>query len=83
LSRHQYTVLLIPEPEVGSYSVEVPALPGCVTRGDSVEEALGMAQNAIGMWIRDRAADGEVIPAEREAPRLATVEVEMPALVGA
>jgi hypothetical protein len=35
-----------------------------------------MVQNAIGMWIRDMAADGEPIPVEREAPRLATVKVE-------
>jgi antitoxin HicB len=76
MTRYSYTVVLIPDTEMGGYVVEVPALPGCVTQGDSVEEALTMAQNAISMWIRDMAADGEPIPIEREASRLATVEVE-------
>ena len=34
-----YTVVLIPN-ELGGYSVEVPALPGCFTHGASVEQAL-------------------------------------------
>jgi predicted RNase H-like HicB family nuclease len=76
MTRYSYTVVLIPDTEAGGYVVEVPALPGCVTQGETVEEALAMAQNAISMWIRDMAADGETIPVEREASRIATVEVE-------
>jgi antitoxin HicB len=76
MTQYRYTVILVPDAEAGGYVVEVPALLGCVTQGETVEEALAMAQNAIGMWIRDMAADGEPIPVEREAPRLATVKVE-------
>ena len=36
-----------PEPE-GGYTVTVPSLPGCVTYGKTFEEALDMAQDAIG-----------------------------------
>jgi antitoxin HicB len=76
MTRYRYTVILAADAEAGEYVVEVPALPGCGTQGETVEEALAMAQNAISMWIRDMAADGESIPVEHEASRLATVEVE-------
>lgn len=49
MTRFTYTVVLIPE--AGSYVVHVPALPGCVTYGDSVEHALAMAEDAIGLWL--------------------------------
>ena len=76
MTRYTYSVILIPDTESGGYVVEVPALPGCVTQGETLEEALAMAENAISMWIRDMAADGEAIPIEREVPRLVTVGVE-------
>ncbi len=41
----RYTVLLYPDE--GVYSVVVPALPGCVTWGHTVDEALTMARDAI------------------------------------
>jgi antitoxin HicB len=77
MSLHRYTVILEPDAEAGGYVVEVPALPGCVTQGETVEEALKMTQNAISMWIRDLAADGEMIPIEYEPSRLATIEIDL------
>jgi predicted RNase H-like HicB family nuclease len=38
------TVILIPDQEVGGYTVEVPSLPRCITEGDTVEEALANAR---------------------------------------
>ena len=69
-------------PEAGSYAVSVPALPGCVTVGTTVEEALAMVNDAIALWITDLAEAGEAIPLEREPPRTAivTVSVAAPAL---
>jgi antitoxin HicB len=76
VTRYRYTVVLVPDTEAGGYVVEVPVLPGCVTQGETVDEVLAMAQNAISMWIRDLAPDEEAIPVECEASRLATVEIE-------
>ena len=45
MQRSTYTVILIPEVE--DYVVHVPALPGAVTQGGSVEEALAMAEDVI------------------------------------
>lgn len=41
-----YTVILEPADE-GGYIVFVPALPGCFTQGETIEEALEMARDAI------------------------------------
>jgi hypothetical protein len=41
-----YRVLLRKEDD-GTYTVIVPSLPGCLTFGRTVEEALGMAKEAI------------------------------------
>jgi HicB_like antitoxin of bacterial toxin-antitoxin system len=35
-----YTLVLDPDEEDGGYTVTVPALPGCITQGDSLGEAL-------------------------------------------
>jgi predicted RNase H-like HicB family nuclease len=58
-----YTVLLVPADE-GGYTVSVPALPGCITEGDSMEEALAMAREAIESYLYVLAEDGDPIPAE-------------------
>jgi len=44
---YRYTVILEKDSEEGGYTVSVPALPGCVTEGDTIEEALAMAKEAI------------------------------------
>jgi len=41
-----YTVILRSEPE-GGYTVLVPSLPGCVTYGETIDEALRMAEEAM------------------------------------
>ena len=43
---YTYTVLFEPAEE-GGYVVTVPALPGCVTQGETLEEAREMATDAI------------------------------------
>ncbi len=42
-----YTVELQPDLEDGGYVVDCPALPGCMSQGDTREEALGMIRDAI------------------------------------
>lgn len=70
-----YTVLLIPDTEEGGFTVRVPALPGCITEGDSLEESLENAKDAIRLYLEDLVASGEGIPVESAPPQLAAVEV--------
>jgi len=55
-------VILIPDPEIGGYVVEVPSLPGCFTQGDTVDEALANAREAIDLHIESMRAHGEEVP---------------------
>ena len=43
-------VLLRPE-EVGGFSVSIPALPGCHSQGESLEEALANIREAAELWL--------------------------------
>lgn len=58
-----YKILLRKEPE-GGYTAIVPSLPGCVTYGDTIEEAIEMAKEAIELYIESLKAHGEEIPTE-------------------
>jgi antitoxin HicB len=68
--------------EKGGFSVTVPALPGCVTWGESFDHAVSMAKEAIEMWIEDLSERGEPIPDEHRAARPVKlgVQVRRPAL---
>lgn len=48
----------------GSYTVIVPSLPGCVTYGDTIEEAIKMAKEAIELYLESLKEHGEEIPTE-------------------
>ena len=47
-----YEVVLEPAEE-GGFCVYVPALPGCISQGDTEEEALENIKDAIDMWLQD------------------------------
>ena len=55
-----YRILLKPEPE-GGYTVLVPALPGCITYGETIEEARAMATEAITLYVEELQARNEEI----------------------
>ncbi|RLG13069.1 MAG: type II toxin-antitoxin system HicB family antitoxin [Candidatus Nanohalarchaeota archaeon] len=60
-----YRILLRKEPE-GGYTVIVPSLPGCVTYGKTIEEAIEMTKEAIELYIESLKEHGEDIPTEEE-----------------
>ena len=46
----------------GGYVVEFPDLPGCVTEGKNLEQAIEMGIDAASGWILGELEDGEKIP---------------------
>ncbi len=66
-------VVLIPDLEDGGYTVEVPSLPGCISEGDTIEEALENVKDAIQGYIESLEADG--LPVPEDEPRLILAEV--------
>jgi len=75
MNEHSYTILLHPDEEQGGYTVTVPALPGCITEGDTIEEAIAMAKEAIQLYIESLIADGEPVPEEHEHPQALVINV--------
>jgi len=59
----KYKTLLREEPE-GGYTVIVPSLPGCITFGKDIDEALLMAREAIEGHIECLKDKGEEIPTD-------------------
>ena len=58
----KYVYPTIFTPDEGGYRVRVPDLPGLVSFGDSLADALSMARDAIEMWLWDAENNGERIP---------------------
>ena len=73
--QYTYTIILDPDPEEGVYAVTVPALPGCFTQGETIEEAIEMAKDAIALHIEGLIAHGLPVPEEKEHPRVMVVTV--------
>lgn len=69
----RFTVLLEPDREAGGFVVKVPALPGCVTQGETVDEALANAREAIELVLKDMAERGETVSDDQ----VIVVEVEV------
>jgi len=63
MPERRYKILLREEPE-GGYTVTVPVLPGCVTYGKTLDEAIRMAREAIELFIEVLAENDEDIPTE-------------------
>jgi predicted RNase H-like HicB family nuclease len=69
-----YTIVVEPD-EDGGFFVVVAALPGCFTRGRTVEECRERAVEAIEVHIAGLRADGEPVPEEVGIPQLLAVTV--------
>lgn len=61
MSQRTYRVLPTPGPE-GGFTVTAPALPGCITYGDTKEHALEMAKEAIELYVETLEAEGDPVP---------------------
>ena len=66
--------MIIHKAEEGGYWAEVPALPGCFSQGETVEEALKNGREAIEAHLQALREEGQEIPGEGEV-LLARVEV--------
>lgn len=71
----QYTIVLEPDTVEGGYTVTVPALPGCITQGESVEQCIERAREAIEGYIESLEADEQSIPEDTERPQMITIQV--------
>ena len=58
-----YPAVFYPCDNKEGYTVEVPDLPGCVSEGDSLADAIVMGTDAASGWVLDELEDGKSVPA--------------------
>ncbi|MCI0459433.1 MAG: type II toxin-antitoxin system HicB family antitoxin [Gemmataceae bacterium] len=61
------TAVVHPEPDAGGYSAEVPALPGCYTQGETLEEVQANLREAAEAWLASAHDHAARPPAEGTA----------------
>lgn len=69
----KFTVILEPEAD-GGYSVVCPTVPGCVSQGESLEEALANIREAILLCLEVRRDEG--MPTPKETPEIVAEEIK-------
>jgi predicted RNase H-like HicB family nuclease len=57
----QFDVVFEPQDE-GDYTVYVPDLPGCISEGETLEEATAMIQEAMALYLESRQERGWALP---------------------
>lgn len=60
-----YPACFYPCEETDGYTVEVPDLPGCVSEGETLADAILMATDAASGWVLDELEDGRPVPPAR------------------
>jgi predicted RNase H-like HicB family nuclease len=68
--------LVIHEAEEGGYWLEVPALEGCLTQGETIDEVLENAKEAISLYLEGLTEVGKEIPKD-DAVTVRRVEVSL------
>ena len=63
------------------YSVSVPDLPGCITGGQTIADALSMVEDAAAMWLWDAENKQEPIPQATPLEQVETAEGQIKSLV--
>lgn len=61
----RYSMVIAWEPEGGVFVVTVPELPGCMTHGETYEEAVQQGQEVIEGWIDAMRYWGRPVPGPR------------------
>ena len=74
----QYTIILQASEE-GGYIAFAPALPGCMTQGETLDEAKENITDAIGAYLEVLREDGDKIPRETKTPLSFKVSIPLPA----
>ena len=73
---YQFTVVI--EPDEEGFHAYVPALPGCHSFGDTVDEARANIAEAMQLHIESMQADGESIPVEQEPLFITRLSIPVP-----
>lgn len=71
MEKRIYPAIFHPEDD-GGYSLHFPDLPGCISEGDTLPEALEMAQDALGIYLYSLQQEKETFPEASKPESMAT-----------
>lgn len=82
MAEYVYPALFHPN-EDGSFTITYPDLPGCITEGKSLENAMYMAQSALTQWLEYAADNKQVVPSASHLQDIRTSSNEFVNLIRA
>lgn len=80
MAKYVYPAIFTPE-DNGQYSVRFPDVKGCLTGGETLADAMEMAQDALCLMIYDKEESGEIIPASSDVRQVISDPNELVSLV--
>lgn len=60
--RKPYTRMIIPDEDTGTFTAEMLEFPGCVTQGDTVDEAYDNLSHVAAAWLDVLLDQGDAVP---------------------
>lgn len=72
---YQYTAVFEPDEKGGGFTVTIPLLPGCISEGDTFEDALRNIQEAASLYLEVMRSKKQEIPREEKGIVIAPIEV--------
>ncbi len=74
---YQYTSVFEPDENARGFTVTIPSLPGCISEGDTFEEALKNVQEAASLYIEVMQKQNTEVLREEKGVVIAPVEVKI------
>lgn len=66
---YPFTISILSDGQGSGYLIEFPDLPGCVSDGDTLEEAIENGKDAVKCWIETAKIYGDPIPSPGDSDR--------------
>ena len=76
MNNYAYRVIIAPD-ENHTFHAYVPALPGCHSWGETIEEARKNIHDALDVYLRSLKADGESIPEDNGIEFIETISAPL------
>ena len=67
---YPFSIRHLSDEDGGGYLIEFSDLPGCISDGETIEEAVENGKDALQCWLEAAKASGRNIPAPNQAKNL-------------
>jgi antitoxin HicB len=74
---YQYTAVFEPDEKAGGFTVTIPSLPGCISEGDTFEEALKNIKEAASLYLETMKKNNRIVPKQESGIVIAPVQVKI------